>query len=83
MIGKEHPQLPSQMEINITGPLTNISGSLSPDLQRPRARPIQKKLLHYSWDGLAGIETRKREKEHAVKRHKAPKVSPGQGNSQF
>jgi hypothetical protein len=69
------------MEINITGQLTNISGSLSPDLQCPRASPIQKKLLYYSWDGLGGVETRKREEEHAVKRHKPPKCPwPGESS---
>lgn len=65
------------------GPLTNISGSLSPDLQCPIASPIQKKLLYYSWDGLGGVETRKREKEHAVKRHKPPKVPLARGILSF
>jgi hypothetical protein len=67
------------MGTNITGPLTNISGFLSPDLQHPRAGPIQKKLLYYSWDGLGGVETRKREKEHAVERQKAPIATPARG----
>lgn len=60
------------MEMNITGPLENVSGSCSPDIQHPRVRHIQKKLLPYSWGGLGGVKTVNIENEPAVKRHGLP-----------